>query len=191
MQTKRQTLFIFLLLVLSTALYRIIPFEMREGWLGAPQLAMAIFAGSVIKNRKIAFVLPVFSMLISDLVMQVLFWKNVTNIPGFYEGQFLNYLLIASLTVIGFFISHRKPVQIAGGALGGTLIFFLLSNFGVWAGNGGWQRAKTMSGLLQTYADGLPFLTMQVAGSLIWSVALFGLYYLITQPKKIAATAKA
>jgi hypothetical protein len=121
-----------------------IPFEMREGWLGAPQFAIAIFAGSVIKQKRWAFALPVFSMLISDIFMQVMHYFNPSLMPGFYSGQFSNYLLVASLTVIGFFISSRKPAEIGAGILAAPTVYFLLSNFIVWAGNGGWQRSKNL-----------------------------------------------
>ena len=67
MNFNRNNLLAFAMLILATALYRVIPFDMRAGWLGAPQFAMAIFAGSVIKDKKWAFALPIFSMLMTDL----------------------------------------------------------------------------------------------------------------------------
>jgi hypothetical protein len=190
MTFNRNNLFALLLLILATALYRVIPYDMRAGWLGAPQFAIAIFAGSVIKDKKWAFALPVFSMLLSDLVMQVLYWNNASLMPGFYSGQFLNYVLIASLTVIGFFINGRNKVEIGAGILAAPTVYFLLSNFIVWAGNGGWQRSKTFAGLMQSYADGLPFYKMDLLGTLVWGIVLFGIYHLVIQSKKVSQTVK-
>lgn len=180
MKFNRNNLFALLLLILATALFRVIPYDVRAGWLGAPQIAIAIFAGSVIKDKKWAFALPIFSMLASDLVIQVLYWNNQSAMAGFYEGQFLNYVLIASLTVIGFFIKDRKPLEIGAGILAAPTVYFLLSNFVVWAGNGGWHHPKTFTGLMQSYTDGLPFYKMDLLGTLVWSVVLFGSYSLIT-----------
>ncbi|MCU0395152.1 MAG: hypothetical protein MUF29_04540, partial [Chitinophagaceae bacterium] len=93
---NRNVALIFAMMVLVATAYRIVPYTARPEWLGAPQLAMAIFAGSVIKDRKWAFALPLFSMLISDMVMQGLHLMNSSYFPGFYKGQFLNYVLILS-----------------------------------------------------------------------------------------------
>lgn len=191
MRFNRNTILAFVLLIIATALYRVIPFELRAGWLGAPQFAMAIFAGSVIKQKRWAFALPVFSMLISDIIMQLMHYYNPSLMPGFYSGQLLNYILIASLTVIGFFISSRKPVEIGAGILAAPTVFFLLSNFMVWAGNGGWQRGKTFAGLVQCYADGLPFYKMHILGTLVWGVVLFGSYFLLSQDARQTAAVKA
>ena len=191
MNFNRNSLIALMLLVLASALYRVVPYDMRAGWLGAPQFAMAIFAGAVIKNKKWAYALPIFSMLMSDIVMQVLHAFNPALMPGFYSGQLLNYVLIGSLTVIGFFINRQKPAEIGAGILAAPTVFFLLSNFIVWAGNGGWQRSKTFAGLMQSYADGLPFYKMDLLGTMIWGVALFGIYHFALQTKKTAATIKA
>ena len=191
MKFNRNNLLAFVMLILATAIYRVIPYDMRAGWLGAPQFTIAVFAGSVIKQKRWAFALPVFSMLFSDIVMQVLHVYNPTLMPGFYSGQLTNYILIAALTVIGFFINNRKPVEIGAGVLAAPTVFFLLSNFIVWAGNGGWQRSKTFAGLMQSYADGLPFYKMDLLGTLVWSVVLFGTYALITESKKQTTIAKA
>ncbi|MES2648422.1 MAG: DUF6580 family putative transport protein [Bacteroidota bacterium] len=191
MNFNRNTLLAFALLIMATALYRVVPYDMRAGWLGAPQFAMALFAGSVIKSRKWAFALPVFSMLISDIVMQVLHYYNPGLMPGFYSGQLLNYLLIASLTVIGFFINRRKLVEIGAGILAAPTVYFLLSNFIVWAGSGGWQRSKTFAGLIQCYADGLPFYKLHLLGTAVWSIVLFGLFQLVAQSRQTAVRVKA
>lgn len=93
------------LLVLVAALYRIIPGR-PPGF--APQLAMAVFAGAIIKNKKWAFLMPILSMFISDLCYQLLFLGGISSRPGFYEGQWQNYLLFGLMVVIGFAI--KKPL---------------------------------------------------------------------------------
>ncbi len=191
MNFNRNNLLALTLLIIATALYHVIPYDVRAGWLGAPQFAMAIFAGSVIKEKKWAFALPIFSMLLGDLVMQSLHWINPAMMPGFYRGQFLNYILIASLTVIGFFINSRKPLEIGAGALAAPTVFFVLSNFGVWAGNGGYKHPKTFAGMMECYRDALPFyLKDHLVSTLVWSTVLFGLYHLILQSKTATVKVK-
>jgi hypothetical protein len=69
MKINKTILWSLVLLVLVAALYRIIPGR-QFGF--APQWAMAVFAGAVIKDKKWAFLLPVLSMFLSDLIYQVL-----------------------------------------------------------------------------------------------------------------------
>ena len=152
------------LLVLSAALYRV--------WDGrplgfAPQIAMAIFAGAIVKNKKFAFILPLLTMFISDALYHVLYLNGLSEIPGFYEGQVLNYILFTSLTVFGFLITTMNWVKILAASLAAPTVYFLVSNFLVWMGNGGYQRPKTFDGLLMSYADGLPFYRGSLAATLV------------------------
>lgn len=188
---NRTVALIFAILVAICTLYRIVPYEMRPEWLGAPQLAMAVFAGSIFKNKKLAFLLPLSSMFISDVLMQLLHQLDASIYVGFYKGQLVNYLLILSTTVVGFFINERKPVEILAGALAAPVLFFLLSNFQVWMAGGGLVRAKNLMGLMQTYADGLPFLKTSMLGTIVFSALFFGIKMLMTSPATEEATIKA
>jgi hypothetical protein len=190
MNNNRNTILVFLMVFFATALFRVIPYDLRAGWLGAPQFAIAVFAGSVIKERKWAFGLPLISMLLSDIIMQVMHAFNPALMPGFYSGQFINYCILVSLTVIGFFVSNRKPLEIGAGLLASPIVFFIISNFFVWAGNGGWHHAKTFAGMMHTYTDGLPFLKTDLLGTAVWGVVLFGIYHLVMQSKRQLATAE-
>lgn len=177
---NRSVALVFALLVAICTLYRIVPYEMRPEWLGAPQLAMAIFAGSIIKDRKLAFLLPLGSMILSDVLMQLLHMVDPSIYVGIYKGQFINYILILSTTVIGFFIHQRKAGEVLAGALAAPVVYFLLSNFQVWLGGGGLMRAKTPAGLMQTYVDGLPFLKASIVGTILFSGIFFGVQAVLT-----------
>ena len=119
----------FLLLVLMASLYRIMP---GRPYGFAPQIAMALFAGSIIKDKKYAFLLPLFSMLFSDVLYEILFQFKVSSMPVFYGGQLSNYILFIALTVVGFKIRQTNPVQIIAGSLVGATLYFALSNLLVW-----------------------------------------------------------
>ena len=176
MKLDRQTLVSLLLLIIAAALYRALPGRI---WGFAPHLAMAVFGGSVIKDRKLAFLFPILSLFLSDLVYHVLYLQGITPIEGFYSGQLTNYVLIAMLALIGFRIRENKPVQILSGAIAAPVVYFLTSNFMVWIGGGGLERPKTFNGLLMTYADGLPFFSSSLYGTLFFSAMLFGGFYLL------------
>jgi hypothetical protein len=172
----------FVLLVLMASLYRILPGR-PLGF--APQIAMALFAGSIVKDKKYSFLLPLFSMLVSDILYEVLFKYHISATPGFYSGQIVNYVLFIGLTVIGFAIQQTKPAQIITGAFAGTTLYFILSNFAVWIGGGldiaNQPYPKTMGGLMHCFAEAIPFYRGSLYATLIFSALLFGGYFLINK----------
>lgn len=176
MKLNKQMLITLIALVVVASLYRIMP-NRPLGF--APQIAMALFAGSVIRSRSYAFLLPLLSMFIGDLVFEGLFAAGLAPYGGFYSGQLTNYLLFAGLTVVGFFIRSNKAWQIGLGAFAGPTIYFLVSNFLVWLGGGGYHHPKTMQGLLMTYTDGIPFYNGSLYATVVFSAVLFGGYAFI------------
>jgi len=180
MKLNKTNLLVLFILILACALYR--------AWDGrpmgfAPQIAMALFAGSVSKDKRFAFLFPILSLLISDLLYQFLYSQGLSTIKGFYSGQISNYLVIASVTVIGFFINKNKIVQIFVGSLAGAVYFFLVSNFTVWIG-GGWDinnqpYPRSFSGLMLCYTEALPFFKWSVLSTLLFNGVFFGSFYLL------------
>ena len=180
MKLNKSKLVVLFILILAAALYRI--------WDGrpmgfAPQIAMALFAGSVIKNKKIAFLFPVLSLLISDALYQLLYVQGLTTIKGFYSGQWQNYLLIGSITIIGFFIHKSKVLHILAGSLAGAVFYFIISNFMTWIGGGldisGKPYPRTADGLAICFAAALPFFKWSLLSTFIFSGVFFGGYQLM------------
>lgn len=178
MKQRSNLLIIFGALIITGALYRLLPGR-PLGF--APQLAMALFGGAVIKDKKWAFALPVFSMFLSDALFELLTRAHLVNMPGFYEGQWINYLLIAGITFIGMAIKNLKVLNIALGALAAATVYFLLSNSIVWLGGGGYGRPFTASGFSQCMMDGLPFFKGSLAATICFSALLFGGYFLMNR----------
>jgi hypothetical protein len=181
MKITKQLLGSFILLIIIASLYRIMP---GRPYGFAPMIAMAIFGGAIIKDKKFAFLLPLLAMFVSDGLYQLLYINGVGNTPGFYEGQLVNYLLFGGLTVFGFFIKNFNVKRIAIASLSAPTVYFLISNFLVWLSASplaGLQRPKTFDGLLMCYADGLPFYPWSVASTLIFSAIFFGSYYFMTK----------
>ena len=185
MKISKSVIIAMVLLVLVAALYRVFP-NRPLGF--APQYAMAIFGGVIfVNNKKWAFLLPILSMFLSDLLFQVLYSNHLTSMQGFYEGQWQNYLLFAALTSIGFFIRKINVLNISIASIAAPSVFFLFSNLVVWAGwqgTRGFGRPKTLNGLLQCYADALPFYPNSIYSTLLFSCILFGSYYLIKNDQK-------
>lgn len=188
MKISKSLILSFILLIVIASLYRIMP---NRPYGFAPQIAIALFAGSIIKDKKYAFLLPLLTMFISDVFYEILFINGVGNIQGFYAGQFTNYALFVGLTVFGFYIKNFDLKRIGMMSIAAPTTYFILSNFLVWLSPGaGLGRPTTFSGLMMTYADGLPFYPWSLASTVIFSAILFGSYYFIFAPQKLVRTIK-
>jgi hypothetical protein len=180
MKLNKSNLLVLFILILACALYRV--WDSRPMGF-APQIAMALFAGSITKDKRFAFLFPILSLFISDLLYQFLFSQGLSSIKGFYEGQWQIYLMIASITIIGFFINKNKIGQIFIGSLAGAVYFFLISNFMVWIGGGldinNQPYPRSFSGLMLCFSEALPFFKWSVLSTLLFNGVFFGSYYLL------------
>jgi hypothetical protein len=189
MKFNKATSLAFILLILVASLYRV--------WDGrpfgfAPQMAMALFAGAVIKDKRWAIIVPLLSMLLSDVLYQVLYINGLSTIKGFYSGMFANYALIAGVTCFGFLMKRITVLNVLGFSLSGSFLYFIASNFLTWIGGGGFARPLTFSGMLQCYEDALLFyrdygLIKGFAGNffigdVFFTAVLFGAYFLLRRP---------
>lgn len=179
MKNIRTTWLVMAILVLACSLYR--TWDSRPMGF-APQIAMALFAGSVLSNKKWALIVPLISMLISDALYQFLYVNGLSSIKGFYSGQALNYLFFSVITLVGFVINKNRALSIATGAVGGATLFFILSNASVWAGGGldilNQPYPKTVDGLIRCFTEALPFYRNSLWATLLFSGIFFGLYHM-------------
>ncbi|HWZ95366.1 MAG TPA: DUF6580 family putative transport protein [Opitutaceae bacterium] len=126
-----------------------------------PLAAMALFGGASISDRRLAFGLPLAALLLSDAVL------------GFYHGMIWVYGSFALIVCLGWQLqSRRRLLPVAGTALASSVLFFALTNFGVWASDGMYPR--TLAGLGACYVAAIPFFQNTIAGDLFYAALLFG-----------------
>jgi hypothetical protein len=131
-----------------------------------PVVAMAIFAGCYLKSRW-GLVLPLAAMLISDYFI------------GFYDWQVMSsvYFAVALAFGLGWLLRrYIKWYTVLGAALASSVVFFIITNFAVWAFFS-WY-AHTWAGLVSCFTLALPFFRNTLAGDLIYTGMFFGLYNL-------------
>lgn len=144
----------------------------------APLAALALFGGLYL-GKKYAIIIPLAAEVMADFFI------------GFYQLPVMlavwGSFILAGL--IGLFVRKRKSVAtIIYGTLASSFLFFLITNFAVWAA-GSWYP-KTLAGLFQCFTLAIPFFRNTILGDLFFVSLFFGIYelvvYLNKEPLKAA-----
>lgn len=165
-------------LILATAIWRVVNADMQVYHL-VPIAAIGLFSGSVLNQKKWAYLIPLSAMFLSDLGLTLF-----TQIQGFYGiSQIVNYVALALVTLLGTRLVNRSVVNVAGFTIGGSMLFFLLSNFGTFlSGYYGYSFAS----LIECYTMALPFYKSElstqffvnsVVADLAFSAVAFSIYH--------------
>jgi hypothetical protein len=134
-------------------------------WNFTPLGAMALFSGAVIKNRRLAFVVPLLALFLGDIFI------------GFHKLMPIVYASFLLSVAIGFWLRDRRSAgRITAATLLGAIQFFLVTNFAVWAF--GLTYPRTSAGLLACYVAGIPFFWNTLAGDAVYAVLFFGTFAL-------------
>jgi hypothetical protein len=153
---KKEIFPISLILILAFA--RLIPHPPNF----TPIIAVALISGYFFKNINLSLLILLVAMLLSDLFI------------GFYENMIFVY---ASLLLITF-VFHKISKKINFKNLfiycfAGSLIFFIVSNFGVWVlGSPGVLDVayeRNLSGLVECYILAIPFFGNTFLSTLIFA----------------------
>ncbi len=128
--------------------------------------AIFLFSTFYFKDRRIRFLIPLAIILCSDLC---LYWLKGTP----FAGIGIYSCLMLYIPVSAALIKKVKITNVALAGMSGATLFFITSNFLVWAQGGGYGL-----GFIGTYAAAIPFYLNSLLGNLAWSTVLFGLYAL-------------
>jgi len=129
-------------------------------WNFTPVGAMALFSGAVIKDRRLALVVPLLALFLGDIFI------------GFHKLMPIVYASFLLSVAIGFWLRDRRTA----GRIFAATQFFLVTNFAVWAF--GLSYPRTSAGLLACYVAGIPFFWNTLAGDAVYAVLFFGTFAL-------------
>ena len=148
-----------LLLIAVAAFSRVLPHPSNF----TPIAAIALFGG-VYLDKRFAFVVPILAMLASDYFI------------GFYGGMYWVYGSFVLIGLIGVWLkNHKTPIIVLGGTLVSSIIFFVITNFGVWMTPGS-IYAHNPAGLIECYVAAIPFFRNTLGGDILFVGVMFGLY---------------
>lgn len=153
--------FIIISMIALAAISRLIPHPPNF----TPITAMALFAGAHFTDKRLAFVVPLVAMFLSDLII------------GLHSLIPVTYGTFALITGIGFWLrSHRSVTAVFGATFISSLLFFLLTNLGVWALGSLYPR--TLEGLVTCYIAAIPFFKNTLLGDGVYVTVMFGSFAL-------------
>ena len=139
-----------------------------------PVAATALFAASVLRVRALSVVVPLIGMILADA------WL------GFYDLRIMAAVYgTLALPACAAWLSGRmrRPVAIVPVLLSSSLIFFVVTNFAVWAL--GPMYTANAAGLLKCYIAALPFLQNMLCGDLLWGLVVFGGHWLVQNARAV------
>lgn len=158
-------------LVFLAALTRLLPHPDNF----TPVGAMALFGAAYFSRQVLTLAVPFIALFVSDL-----FLNNVIYRQYYPEFTLITswwiYAAFGLIMLAGWLLLRRQvsPGRVLTASLIASVLFFLVTNFSVWAESG--MYPKTAAGLMACYTAGLPFLKNTLMGDLFFSAILFGTY---------------
>lgn len=129
----------------------------------APIASIAVFSGAYL-DRRIAPWVGLAVMVGTDIIL------------GLHDIVFFTWGAFIFIGFLGMILKEKKtPSSIFLVTVSATLIFFVISNFGVWLA---WYP-RTIEGMANCYMMALPFLRNSLAGNMVFSIIAFGVYEIL------------
>jgi len=130
-----------------------------------PVAAIALFGGTYINRKYLAFLLPFTALFISDLFL------------GFYPEMYAVYISFFITVGLGMLLRKKtSAISTAAASIASSVIFFLLTNFAVWT-SARFAYPTTIFGLGLCYEAALPFFRSELFGTLAYNTLFFGAFY--------------
>ena len=134
-----------------------------------PVGALSLYSGARLRSWQ-AYLIPVLVLALTDPILGMIFgFRAFTALTPFVYVSFLINVWIGR---------HLRETErfwrIGGAALVGSMQFFVITNFAVWA-TGHWYP-HTLAGLSKCYLLAIPFFGLTLAGDIAYATVLFGLH---------------
>ncbi len=147
-------------IILALGAYRLFPHPFNV----TPVMAMGLFAGTYFDKKWMAFVIPMLSMFLADIFL------------GFHNTMLFVYGAILVAVSIGFLLRDSvSPLKVIGASVAGSILFFVITNFGVWAVSD--YYPNTWQGLATCFTMAIPFFQRTLFGDLFFNGVLFISYW--------------
>lgn len=164
--------------VLGAVAMRFLP----HAWNFTPVVAMLLLAGAWMKGKQLW--IPLAALFASDFALNLLVYHYPLRADQYFTWA--AWAVVLGLSV-GLLKGKVRTGRVVGTTLASSLLFYLISNFGVWITAA--MYPLTLAGLGTCYIAGLPFYRNAAVGDLLYAAAFFGLYAVMHQRELARATA--
>ena len=124
-----------------------------------PVIALALFGGVYLKKKQAIF-LPLALFAITDIII------------GFHQTMLFTWGSVALIVMIGLAVRRNKNwATVLGGGLFSAILFYIVTNFGVWIMMG--MYPMSLAGLVECYTAAIPFFRSSLTGTLLFGLILF------------------
>jgi hypothetical protein len=183
------------IILLVSVVVRLLPYILRRlfdmnidpgvttyPWNFSPFPAICLFGAAYLPRKSWAYLVPLAAFLLSDLGI----WALTGHVDwAFYPSQPFVYGSIALTISLGFILrKHRSAGSIAATGLVSATLFFLITNFGVWAMGGGKSFPMTADGLVACYVVAIPFFKNSLISLAVFCPLLFSSAVLLQQTEQ-------
>ena len=177
MINSRNSFFFVLGLILIAAFSRIIPHYPNF----TPLCAIALFGSKYFRNRNLAFLIPIVALWFSDVIINnFILSQYFEEFTFFYSGFYWQYGSFILIALLGRkTLKNLSFLKLIGVSISSSLLFFIISNFGVWVSSSFYS--KDIMGLIACYIAAIPFYFGTLSGSVFYSFFLFGSYELLSK----------
>jgi hypothetical protein len=159
-----------LLLLIVLVSFGVLARRYQVLWNVTPTAALALFAGFLFTQRKLAYLVPLGILAVGNLFLPS---HHSTGEMLAVYGSFLIPVALGTLVRRRFTFA-----RVAICTLASSVLFFLITNFAVWLYRRGEAYADSWAGLLACYEAGLLFFRWMLAGDLFFAAVIFGSYAL-------------
>ena len=140
-------------------------------WNFSPLYALCLFGAAHFAQTRWSYAVPLVAALLTDLGIGLLTGQLAFAV---YPYQPFVYGATVLMITMGLYLRKDRSISaLVGVGAGSSLVFFLVSNFGVWLLSGNPRFTPDLAGLMTCYVDALPFLRNGLISMAVFGAVLF------------------
>lgn len=160
---RGKTLLFVIGLIVLAAVGRLLPHPPNF----VPFMAIGLFGAAMVRPKLLALVIPFAALVLSDMLL------------GTYTGIGWIYFAFILCSLPGFTLSNSFHWgKLAVVTISSSILFFIISNFGVWISSG--MYSLDLNGFITCFTLAIPFFRNSLLSDLMYSGVLFGAYRFVS-----------
>ena len=149
----------------------------------SPIAGLAIFGGFMFGKRKEFFLVTILALFVSDFVLNNFVHpeyfpdrEGLVIFAPYMTGVYLSIIIMVLFARI--ILKRFNYLKLIITSLGSSLIFYLITNFVYLYSTS--MYPHNFAGMIESYIAAVPFFRTSLVSDLIFSIAIFGIYHLVS-----------